>query len=282
MKRRIKSIFIVLAVVLLGLNLMAGRSVTFLHDGNKVTDTIIDMSSRTGHLEYRGNLKVHKSRVWMINFVDGKWNFPAERRQLSGNTDTIFLRNGQVMNVKIIDFSSRRRMFEFLGGGAVPEGQIKRIYFCCTKLPAAYGSKKATSAAASGSAGSRYSAAFWLNGRMTEKPLAYLNNSKTGFTDGFQMNTKDIWMINFENNQWNFAAERVRLNRSVDTIFLKNGRVLYNKVVDFNESSLSFSFRSGSPIHESQVKRIYFCCTPLPPAYGSKVGTGIKRRLKRR
>jgi len=274
-----KSILIVLSIVLMGLNLMAGQSVTFLHNGNSITDTIIDMSSRTGHVEFRNNMKIHKSQVWMINFMDGNWDFPNERQKLSGSTDTIFLRNGQILNVKIVDFSSRRKIFQFLKGGRVHESKVSRIYFCCTQLPRAYGQKQSTPAS---TPGSRSSATFWLNGKMVETPISYLNSSKTGFTDGFQMNTKDIWMINFENNQWDFAAERARLNKRMDTVFLTNGQVFYNRVVDFNANTMTFKFQSGNPIHESQIKRIYFCCTVLPQAFGSQSRSKyFKRKLQR-
>ena len=112
-------------------NLLAMKSVTFLLDGNVVNETILDISSRTGQVDFTHNLKIHRGRIWMINFDGGNWDYPNERAQLSRNSDTIFLRNGQIMNVTITDFSSRRRVFEFRQGGSVHESNIKRIYFCC-------------------------------------------------------------------------------------------------------------------------------------------------------
>ena len=280
MKRLGKSILIALTVVLMSLNLMAAQSVTFLQNGNVITDVIIDMSSRTGQLDYRNGTRVHRSQVWMINFVNGQWNFPNERSRLSRRADTIFLRNGQVLYVNIVDFSSRRMKFEFQDGSSVHQSQIRRIYFCCTQLPAAYMRKKSTQHQYQGN---RYSAAFWLNGRVVESPLYYLNMSKTKFMNGLQMNTKDIWMINFENKQWNFAGERYRLDRRMDTVFLKNGQVIYDNIVDFNLDRMTFTFSRTGPIEESRIKRIYFCCTPLPAAYGNQVrGKSIKERLRQK
>jgi hypothetical protein len=259
---KLKSLFIVLIIGCIGVSLTAMQSVTFLTDGNKITDVIIDMSSRTGKIEYRDNFNVHRNRAWMINYVDANWDFPDERNQLSNNTDSIFLRDGGVIQDKIVDFSSRRRVWEFMRNRAIPESQIKRIYFCCTRLPAAYDKPKPKPRE-----GDRYSVTFLVTGKSVETPLSYLNSKKTGFTDGLQINTHDIWMINFENNQWDFPGERGQLNDRHDTIFLKDGEVVYESIVDFSENRKTFRLKRGDPIHESQIKRIYFCCTKLPDAF---------------
>ncbi|NIM17721.1 MAG: hypothetical protein GTO45_37615 [Candidatus Aminicenantes bacterium] len=261
---KIKRLLMVLMIVMLGLNLMAIRSVTFLKDGNSISDTIIDMSSRTGYVEFRDNPKVHRSRVWMINFENSQWDFAGERDRLSGNTDTIFLRNGHILNVKIVDFSSRRQMFEFFQGGAVHESKVARIYFCCDKLPAAYQKMKPTP---SPDEGKRYSTSFIVDGRIVEYPLSYLNSQKTGFTDGLQINTKDLWMINFIDDNWDFPGERQRLSNRMDTVFMNDGKIIYDNVMDFDKSSLTFRFGRTGSVHESEIKRIYFCCTKLPTTF---------------
>jgi hypothetical protein len=265
---KLKSFFIILMMVFMAVSLTAMQSVTFLKDGNKITDVIIDMSSRTGKIEYRNNHKAHRNQAWMINYVDANWDFPNERNQLSNKTDTVFLRDGTVIHDKIVDFSSRRLVWEFMKTRAVPESQVKRIYFCCTGLPAAYD-------AAASSPGpndeKRYSVTFLVTGKSIETPLSYLNSQKTGFTDGLQINTHDIWMINFENKQWDFPAERGRLNSRQDTIFLRDGNVVYDNISDFSEKQKTFQLNRGDPIHESQIKRIYFCCTVLPTAYKSAI-----------
>jgi hypothetical protein len=136
MKRKI--VIFILLVLFTGLSLMADKSVTFLQNGNMVTDVLIDISSRTGQVEFMNNRKVHRSQVWMVNYVNARWNFPLERKQLANHRDTIFLKSGKILYVNIVDFSIRKRTYEFLGGGAVHESKVLRIYFCCTKLPAAY------------------------------------------------------------------------------------------------------------------------------------------------
>ncbi len=265
---KLKSLFILLMTVVLTLGLNAAQSVTFLKDGNKITDVIIDMSSQTGKIEYQNNYKVNRNQVWMINYVDANWDFPNERNQLSNNTDTIFLRDGTVLHDKIVDFSSRRWVWEFARTRAVPESQIKRIYFCCTRLPGAY-EKAAPSPGPADE--KRYSITFLVTGKSIEVPLSYLNTQKTGFTDGLQINTHDIWMINFQDNQWDFPAERRQLNNRQDTIFLKDGNVVYDNIGSFSEQQKTFQLSRYNPIHESQIKRIYFCCTVLPDAYKGAV-----------
>jgi sRNA-binding regulator protein Hfq len=267
---------LIFIVAFVGMSLYAAQSVTFLKNGRSFTGTILDMSSRTGVVDYKGNTKFHRNNIWMINYADTNWNHPNERRRLSNKTDTIFLRNGHVLNVRIVDFSSRRKMYEFRKGGRVHESKVLRIYFCCTPLPQAYQQALKQPKPPQGG-DKRYAAVFLMNGRHIEKTLSYLNSRKSGFTDGLQINTHDIWMINFANDKWNYADERRKLDDRLDTIFLKNGKVLYDSVVDFSSRRGTFRFENIDPIHESRIKRIYFCCNPLPDAYRRNRGRRPRR-----
>jgi sRNA-binding regulator protein Hfq len=263
---RLKSKWFILIIGCMAVNLAAMQSFTFLHDGNVVKGVIVDMSSRNGQVEYLDNMKVNRSRIWMINYIDGNYDFPRERSQLSNNTDTVFLRNGGVIHDHITDFSSRRLVWEFMRNQAVHESQITRIYFCCTSLPPAFNQAQAALPQQSGQ-DERYSVTFLVSGKSIEVPLSYMNSQMTGFTDGKKVNTPDVWMINFENNKWDFADERRQLNQKQDTIFLKDGEVIYDTVTDFNKRRGTFQFKGIDPIHESQIKRIYFCCNLLPNVY---------------
>ncbi len=138
MTMTIRKIIIAMVVMWFGMALFAGQSVTFLKDGRSFTGTIIDISSNTGVVDYQGGTKFHRSEIWMINYEGGDWDFPDERDELAAGVDTVFLRNGQVQSGKIVDFSSRRFVYEFQGGGEVNESAVARIYFCCDVLPAAY------------------------------------------------------------------------------------------------------------------------------------------------
>jgi sRNA-binding regulator protein Hfq len=288
MNMKLKSLLILSLMVLMSINLMAIKSVTFMNDGRSLNGTLLDMSSRTGMVEYRGNTKIHRNQIWMINYVGKNWNHPNERNQLSNRADTIFLHNGQVMHARIVDFSSRRRMYEFQNGGKVAESSVKRIYFCCNKLPDAYQQalrqqdrNQAPNRGRRGRNNNRYATTFMVNGRSVESPLSYLNRRKTGFMDGLQINTHDVWMINFSDDNWDFARERRQLDRRTDTIFLENGQVVYGNVVDFNKRNLTWRFKNLDPIHESEITRIYFCCQQLPDAYRRGKGR-LKNRNNRR
>ncbi|MCP5107388.1 MAG: hypothetical protein GY950_28635 [bacterium] len=283
MKRITIMILAMIACIALNsLNLDAAQSVTFLKDGKSITDTIVDMSSHTGQVDYRRSGKVHRKSIWMINFENGKWDFPRERTQLAANRDTIFLRNGHTLNVNIVDFSSRRQMFEFRKGGAVHESKVKRIYFCCTKLPAAY-SKAAQKERTPARKDDFKSTTFIVDGRTVKSPLTYINSRKSGFKNKLQINTKDIWMINFQNDSMNFPKERTQLDPQLDTIFLKNGEVIYDTVLDFSSRRNTFRFNEIDPIHHSEIKRIYFCCTKFPRLFQNKVrNPRYKNKYKRR
>ncbi len=275
----LKRVVIMIVVLWFGMALFAGQSVTFFTNGRNYTGTIIDMSSNTGVIDYQGNAKSNRNEVWMINYESGDWDYPDERDQLANGTDTVFLRNGQILTGKLTDFSSRRFVWEFQNGGEVHESAVKRIYFCCVKLPQAFKQSQNESNQNSDS----YAAVFLLDGNYVETPLKYLNNRKTGFTDGLQINTKDIWMINLENDNWDFADERQELDSQTDSIFLKNGEVFYDRLVSFDEQRRVFEFEDSKSIRESKISRIYFCCNKLPDAYRSSGNRhGSKRSMRNR
>lgn len=284
MKLKVMLILAVIGIVALsGINLSAEQSVTFLQDGNVITDTIVDMSSRNGQVEYRRSPKIHKSRIWMINYENGQWDFPGERQQLSRGTDTIFLRNGHRLNVTVVDFSSRRRMFEFKKGGSVHESKVKRLYFCCVNLPSAYNDKQKKKPQQD----DFQTVTFMIDGRVIDSPLNYMNTRKTGFQDGLQVNTRDIWMINLEDESLDYPNERRQMDRRLDTIFLTNGRRVHDTVIDFNARRGEFRFDNIDPIHYSKINRIYFCCKPFPNALKNKLRQnrfkrGVKRKVRRK
>jgi hypothetical protein len=278
MNMKLKSILIVSIVLLLGVQLSATQTAVFFRNGTTVTDTIMDASSRTGMIDFARSGRKHASQVWMINFENNEWNFPNERNQLNGQLESIFLRDGRVIYRSIVDFSSRRYVYEFANGEKVHERNIKRIYFRGPALPPAYqqllNQAPRNNAGGGGYQGNGYASVFLLNGKKIENPLSYFNDTKTGFSDGLQINSKDIWMINLDNGDWNFPTERQRLRTQSDTIFLKNGQVVYANLIDYNGQSGSYSFKEVQPIHESQIKRIYLCCYVLPNAYQGAIRKG--------
>lgn len=133
-----KAVIAVGWILLIAGLLTAMESVTFLKKGNKVADTVVDMSSRTGNVQYAKHAEIHRSNIWMINYVNDRWDFPKERQLLPEKLDIIFLRNDTYMVGEIVDFSSKRMVWEFKDGRFVKEHRVRRIYFCCTKFPQYY------------------------------------------------------------------------------------------------------------------------------------------------
>jgi len=107
----------------------SGEATIFLKSGDLIIDKIIDISSERLVLETANSGEFPLRDIWMINFIDEGWDFPAERDQIATADHYIFLRNEGVSAGRIVDFSSDRRVFQFEGGEEVPIGQVRRIYF---------------------------------------------------------------------------------------------------------------------------------------------------------
>jgi hypothetical protein len=258
---RVKFLIISMLVVFVGGSLWGKEPVTFLEDGTNLTEAINDMLGSPLKFQYVSGRKIPKYKVWMINFIDNNWNFPEERKQVTCQKDTIFLKNGNVLMENIVNYNNTKRVFDFEAGGSVRVGEVTRIYICGTKIPWVYEEKIQEE--------EKYeSTTFLLDRRIINSPLKYLNLEKTGFMDGLQINTKDIWLINFENEQWNFPQERWQLSdKKLDTIVLTSGSVTYDKVQSFNQQRGTFQFENIDPLHYSKIKRIYFKGVKTPPRF---------------
>ena len=69
---------------------------------------------------------------------------------------------------------------------------------------------------------------------------------------------RDIWMINFINDTWNFPEERNQLETRDHYVFMRNGGVSAGRIVDFSSEQRVFQFESGEEFPIGQVRRIYF------------------------
>ena len=69
---------------------------------------------------------------------------------------------------------------------------------------------------------------------------------------------RDIWMINFDLDGWNFPAERKRLTTGNHYVFLHNKSVSTGRIVDFSSDRRVFQFESGEEFAIGQISRIYF------------------------
>ena len=109
--------------------LHAGEAAIYKIGGFLTVDRINDISITRHVLETANNGNIPLQNIWMINFVDDKWNFPGERKQITTNDHYVFMKNGAISSGRIVDFSSARRWFEFENGQKFPIGEIRRIYF---------------------------------------------------------------------------------------------------------------------------------------------------------
>jgi hypothetical protein len=126
------SFLLVAAAYPAGQNLRAGETAIFMKSGDLLVDRINDISSARFVLETANNGEIPLRDIWMINFVNDKWDFSEERSLLETNDHYVFLKNGSVSSGRIVDFSSDRRVFQFESGEEFPIGQIRRIYFAKT------------------------------------------------------------------------------------------------------------------------------------------------------
>lgn len=107
----------------------SGEATIYFRSGDSIIDKILDISSERLVLETENNGDLPLRDLWMINFIDDGWNFPAERDQIETRDHYVFLRNNAVSAGRIVDFSSERRVFQFESGEEFPVGQVRRIYF---------------------------------------------------------------------------------------------------------------------------------------------------------
>ncbi len=230
-----------------------GKCSTFFLDGNVIADTVNFMSSRSNRLGFINSGMFDIYNIWMVNFIGNEWNFPEEREQLGQTTDTLFLRNGGIIRDKIVTYSTKMKVFRFDKSAEIHISEVKRIYFCCSKLPDFYAEKLRT-----GLDGEVFYYTFMIDGRVIDSPIVYLQNVKTGFGNSLQVNTKDIVSINFENNQQDFPDEKRMLSETSDAIFLKDNNVLYENITNFNHEERIIEFQDSSQISFSKIRRIYF------------------------
>lgn len=106
-----------------------GEAAIFFKSGDVIIDKIIDISSTRLVLETANNGEFPLRELWMINYVNENWNFPNEREQMETNEHYIFLKSGDVISGKIVDFSSEQIVWELETGEKLAPGRIRRIYF---------------------------------------------------------------------------------------------------------------------------------------------------------
>jgi hypothetical protein len=69
---------------------------------------------------------------------------------------------------------------------------------------------------------------------------------------------RELWMINYVNENWNFPNERDQMETNEHYIFLKSSDVISGKIVDFSSSQLVWQLETGEKIAPGRIRRIYF------------------------
>lgn len=240
-----------------------GKAAIFMMNGDVSIETIVFMSSYSNRLGFADNEKININKIWMVNFINKEWNFLDERKELARSEDSIFLKNGKIIHDKIITYSTGRQVFRFKNTAPIHISSIKRIYFCCNRLPKFYKDKL-------------YSDyfTFLLDGRTISSPIVYSNIKKTKFKNKILIDSKNIWMINFINKTRNFPKEMKVLSNTKDSIFLKNGGVIYKSIVFLDPVKRFIKFDDNTQIPFLNIKRIYFPRT--------KIGRKFKKLNTRR
>ena len=93
--------------------------------------------------------------------------------------------------------------------------------------------------------------AFFKDGNMVTGIVNFMStrHPKIGFIDQGKFNLRNVWMLNFINNNWNYPNERKNLRRNSDTIFLRNGQAFYDKVITYSTKFKVFRFKNSKDIH---------------------------------
>jgi hypothetical protein len=103
--------------------------------------------------------------------------------------------------------------------------------------------------------------AFFLkNGDTIIGAIVEISTEKSSFElkDGTSVPLRDLWMVNFVNEQWNFSGERDLLETNEHYVFLKSGDVTSGRVTAFAADKREFELESGDKFPIAAVRRIYF------------------------
>jgi len=103
-------------------------------------------------------------------------------------------------------------------------------------------------------------AIFLRNGNMIVGEIIDISSTRRvlQLKDGTEIKLINIWMINFINTNWNFPEERKRITTADHYFFLRNGSIIYGKIIDFSKNLRVFELDNGEKIKIGTIRRIYF------------------------
>jgi hypothetical protein len=79
--------------------------------------------------------------------------------------------------------------------------------------------------------------------------------------DGTEIALRDLWMVNFVNEDWDFPQERNLIETGDHYLFLKSGDVASGRIVTLGGDPRAFEFETGERFALSQIRRVYFART---------------------
>lgn len=79
--------------------------------------------------------------------------------------------------------------------------------------------------------------------------------------DGTGIPFRDLWMINFVGEEWNFPSEQNVLESNDHYVFMKSGDISSGQISGLSKDKRSFLFESGEIFPIAQCRRIYFSKT---------------------
>ena len=79
--------------------------------------------------------------------------------------------------------------------------------------------------------------------------------------DGTGIPFRDLWMINFVNEEWNFPSEQNIIETNEHYVFMKSGDISSGQISGMSKDRGAFLFESGENFPMAQCRRIYFSKT---------------------
>ena len=76
--------------------------------------------------------------------------------------------------------------------------------------------------------------------------------------NGEEISLSKIWMINFNNEKWNYPDERRKIEGADHYVFLKDGGLTSGRILDFSSRQHVFELDNGEKIPIGRISRIYF------------------------
>jgi hypothetical protein len=104
------------------------------------------------------------------------------------------------------------------------------------------------------------SAIFLKNGKKIIGEIVDISSTRLvlQLKNGEEISLSKIWMINFNNEKWNYPDERKKIEGADHYLFLKDGGITSGRIVDFSDRQHVFELDNGEKIPIGRISRIYF------------------------